>query len=231
MSRSGIFRIVGVCAGAAVVALAGPAWSQIAVFDAGNYAQNVLSAARALQQIENQITSLQNQAQMLLNQARNLSPLSFSALGALQSDMGQVNGLLAQAGRVANDVVAIQSAFARDYSGAGSDAALATSAVARLQNTLDAFQHVLAVQATVAGTVASTEGQASALVRQSQGAVGALQTEQAGNQLLAVQAKQLADLTAILSAASRAQALDAAGRAASAADARTRFQRFLGGAP
>src|SRR5258708_11146974 len=32
-------------------------------------------AARALQQINNQITSLQNQTQMLLNQARNLTSL------------------------------------------------------------------------------------------------------------------------------------------------------------
>ena len=32
-------------------------------------------AARALEQINNQITSLQNQAQMLINQARNLASL------------------------------------------------------------------------------------------------------------------------------------------------------------
>ena len=35
--------------------------AQSIVFDPSNYAQNVLTAARALQQINNQITSLQNQ--------------------------------------------------------------------------------------------------------------------------------------------------------------------------
>ena len=46
---------------------------QLIVFDPNNYAQNVLTAARELQQINNQITSLQNQAQMLINQAK-ISP-------------------------------------------------------------------------------------------------------------------------------------------------------------
>jgi P-type conjugative transfer protein TrbJ len=47
-----------------------PSLAQVVVFDPNNYAQNVLTAARALQQINNQITSLQNQTQMLINQAR-----------------------------------------------------------------------------------------------------------------------------------------------------------------
>jgi P-type conjugative transfer protein TrbJ len=50
-----------------------PASAQLVVFDPNNYAQNVLTAARALQQINNQIASLQNQAQMLINQAKNLA--------------------------------------------------------------------------------------------------------------------------------------------------------------
>ena len=63
--------------------LATPAHALI-VFDPSNYAQNVLTAARSLQQITNQITSLQNQAQMLINQARNLASLPYSSLQQLQ---------------------------------------------------------------------------------------------------------------------------------------------------
>ncbi len=37
------------------------------VFDPSNYAQNVRTAARSLEQITHQITSLQNEAQMLIN--------------------------------------------------------------------------------------------------------------------------------------------------------------------
>ncbi|MEE3154480.1 MAG: DUF4141 domain-containing protein, partial [Pseudomonadota bacterium] len=39
--------------------LTSPAHAQWTVFDPSNYAQNVLTAARTLQQINNQITSLQ----------------------------------------------------------------------------------------------------------------------------------------------------------------------------
>jgi P-type conjugative transfer protein TrbJ len=54
------------------------------VYDPSNYAQNVIQAARALDQINNQVTSLQNQTQMLLNQARNLANLPQSSLQQLQ---------------------------------------------------------------------------------------------------------------------------------------------------
>ncbi len=64
--------------------LIAPAAAQWTVFDPSNYVQNVLSAGRALQQINNQITSLQNEATMLINKARNLSSLPYSSLQQLQ---------------------------------------------------------------------------------------------------------------------------------------------------
>ena len=57
----------------AIVSAVSSSSAQLIVFDPNNYAQNVLTAARELQQINNQITSLQNQAQMLINQAKNLA--------------------------------------------------------------------------------------------------------------------------------------------------------------
>src|SRR5258707_118441 len=74
-----------------------PARAQSIVFDPNNYVQNVLTAARALQQINNQITSLQNQAQMLINQARNLANLPYSSLHQLQLSIQRTQQLLAQA--------------------------------------------------------------------------------------------------------------------------------------
>ena len=72
--------------GALVIAIACaalPTSAQLIVFDPNNYAQNVLTAARELQQINNQITSLHNQAQMLINQAKNLASLPYSSLQQL----------------------------------------------------------------------------------------------------------------------------------------------------
>src|SRR3546814_15820630 len=49
----------------------------------------------------------------------------------------------------------------------------------------------------------------------------------AGNQLLALQAQQLADLTAVVAANGRAQSLSEAERAAAAAQGREQRRRFL----
>ena len=54
-----------------------------------------------------------------------------------------------------------------------------------------------------------------------------MQAALAGNQLLALQSQQLADLTATLAAFARAQSLDAANAAAAKAQAREQLRRFL----
>src|SRR5271165_6365790 len=78
--------------------------AQWIVFDPNNFSQNVLTAARELQQINNQIVSLQNEAQMLINQSRNLASLPFSSLQALQSSIQRTQQLLSQAQNIAYNV-------------------------------------------------------------------------------------------------------------------------------
>src|SRR6516164_1780706 len=94
--------------------------AQQIVFDPNNYAQNVLTAARALQQINNQIVSLQNQAQMLINQARNLATLPFSSLLQLEQSILRTQQLLAEAQRIAYDIQQIDRAFSTTYAPASS---------------------------------------------------------------------------------------------------------------
>ena len=70
------------------------------VIDPTNLAQNILTAARTLEMINNQITQLQNEAQMLINQGRNLANLPHSSLARLRSIMQQTEDLLGEAQRV-----------------------------------------------------------------------------------------------------------------------------------
>ena len=111
-SRSRAARFAAALIAAPVAALpmvlAPPAHAQWTVFDPTNYAQNVLQAARALEQINNQITSLQNEAQMLINQARNLTSLPYSSLQQLQQAVGRTQSLLQQAQNIAFDVQQIR---------------------------------------------------------------------------------------------------------------------------
>src|SRR5215510_8892288 len=120
-----------------------PASAQMIVYDPFNYAQNVLTAARALQQINNQITSLQNQAQMLINQAKNLATLPFSSLLQLEQSILRTQQLLAQAQRIAYDIQQIDRAFSTTYapaSSSSSDQALVANAQTRWQNAVAGLQ-------------------------------------------------------------------------------------------
>ncbi|MBL8577876.1 MAG: P-type conjugative transfer protein TrbJ [Mesorhizobium sp.] len=200
------------------------------VFDPSNYAQNVIQAARALQQITNQITSLQNEAQSLINQARNLTSLPYSSLQQLQQSVQRTQQLLQQAQNVAYDVQQIDRLFQQKYgnvSMSASDSQLVSDARSRWQNTVGGLQDAMKVQAGVVGNIDTNRAQMSALVGSSQSATGALQATQAGNQLLALQAQQLADLTAVVAANGRAQALTEAERAAAAEQGREQRRRFL----
>jgi P-type conjugative transfer protein TrbJ len=207
-----------------------PAAAQWVVYDPTNYVQNVLSAARALEQINNQIQSLQNEAQMLINQARNLASLPYSSLQQLQQSVQRTQALLGQAQRIAFDVQQIDQAFQRQYGNISlstSDQRLVSDARSRWQNTVGGLQDALRVQAGVVGNIDTNRAEMAALIGQSQGATGALQATQAGNQLLALQAQQLADLVAVVAANGRAQALVDAERAAAAEQGREQRRRFL----
>jgi len=213
-----------------IAGTASPTSAQLIVFDPNNYAQNVLTAARALQQINNQITSLQNQAQMLINQAKNLASLPYSSLQQLEQSIQRTQQLLGQAQRITYDIKQIDRAFSTTYAPAStseSDQALIANAQTRWQNSVAGLQDALRVQATVVGNLDTHRKEMSALVSSSQGATGALQASQAVNQLLGLQAQQLADLTAAVAAQGRAQNLETAQRTAAQDQGREQLRRFL----
>ena len=227
--------VAGVLATSGVIGItaATPAYAQFGgiVYDPTNYAQNVLTAARSLQQINNQIQQIQNQATSLLNEARNLTSLPFSQLQQLQSQFQRTQQLLSEAQRIAYDVRSIDQAFSQRYRGtnlSGSDQSLVADARSRWEASVGAFEDALKVQAGVVGNIEGARTTMDSLVSASQSATGALQAAQAGNQLLALQSQQLADLTAAVAAQGRAQALESARQAAEEAEGRERFRRFMG---
>ena len=210
--------------------LTGPAHAWRIVYDPSNYAQNVLTAARTLEQINNQITSLQNEAQMLINQARDLASLPYSSLQQLQQNVQQTQQLLAAAQNIAFNVQNIDQMFQQDYGNlslSATDAQMVADARSRWENTVGGLQDAMRVQAGVVGNIDSNRSEMATLVGESQNAVGALQATQAGNQLLALQSQQLSDLIAVISANGRADALMEAERATAAEQGRIQRERFL----
>src|SRR5258708_1449900 len=82
---------------ALAIGSAPPAAAQAVVFDPSNYSQNILTAARALQQINNQIRSLQNQALMLVNSTRNVTSLPTSIAGQLKANIDDIHRFMGDA--------------------------------------------------------------------------------------------------------------------------------------
>ncbi|MFC3784721.1 P-type conjugative transfer protein TrbJ [Sphingopyxis italica] len=214
--------------------LAVPASAQLGgiVHDPRNYSQNILTAARTLEQINNQIKQLQNQATSLMNEAKNLNSLPTSTLGTLEAQVDQTRQLLAQAEGIAFNVSDIQKGFEARYKGGaltGSAAEMVANAEARWKDSVGAFEDAMKVQAGIVTNMGRTRTSISTIVGASQSATGALQAAQAGNQLLAIQSQQIADLAAVMSAQGRAEMLDAARAAAAEAEGRERFRRFRKG--
>jgi len=199
----------------------GPAGGQVIVYDPSNYVQNVLQAARALQQINNQITSLQNQTRMLLNQARNLASLPYSSLVAIEQSIARTQQLINQAQRLAYNINQIDQAFQRTYPQTypswTSSQQLVGDAQTRWQNSLAAHQDALRIQAGVVQAFDTTRIETN----------GLLQANQSGNQLIALQTRQLVDLTALIAAQSRAQSLEGARLIANQEQARVQLNQFL----
>jgi type IV secretion system protein TrbJ len=208
-----------------------PARAQWIVFDPNNYVQNVMTAARELQQINNEIQSLENQATSLINQAKNLASLPYSSLAQLEASIQRTQQLLAQAQRIAYDVTTIDQAFTQvypqSYSSSTSSQQLVADAQTRWQNSLAGFQDAMRVQAGVVQNLDTTRTQIDALVSSSQAASGALQAAQSGNQLVAIQTKQLADLTAVMAAIARAQSLEGARTVENQEQAQQQITNFL----
>ncbi len=219
-------------AAASLIALAPDAHAQKIVFDPSNFSQNVLTAARTLEQINNQIRQLQNEAQMLANQARNLTSLNFSALGELRAALSATNQLIQQGQGLAFNVAQMDMDFRRlhpqSYSAAISGTQMATDARTRWTNSLEALRTAAKVQSQAVQNFTSDERTLTDLVNRSQSAAGALQAMQTTNQLLALQSRQAMQAQQLQITQDRAVALEQARQVAVQERAREVRRRFQG---
>lgn len=217
----------------AVIVPVAPAHA-IVVFDPSNYAQNVLTAARTLQQINNQIQALQNQASMLTNMAKHLQRLDFSSLTQITRSMQRIGTLMNQADGIAFDLASTDEALRQQFP-AVFDTALSTNEIvtqarARFQASMQGYRQTMRVQAQVVENIGADAELLGELVTQSQSATGSLQATQATNQLIALSTKQQFQIQQMMAAQYRADALERARQQQAMEAARERTKRFIGSA-
>ena len=223
--------VIGIC----VVLPLQPAAAALPVFDVTNYSQNLLQAARALDQINNQVKSLQNEASMLQNMAKNLETLDFPQLQRITSAMQRIDQLMDQAQGIQFKVDGLDQQVRNLFPGALTQMLTSDRRVAEARARLDAataaYRQAMGVQAQVAQNVEEDAGLLNELAANSQGAVGALQVGQAANQLLALSVKQQLQLQNLVASEYREAAIERARRAQAEEDGRAMTRRFLDGKP
>jgi P-type conjugative transfer protein TrbJ len=204
----------------------------IVVFDPSNYSQNILTAARSLQQINNQIRMLQNQAQSLINEAHNLTTIGFPEITTLQRTVERIDQLMGQAQgiqfHVANVDQQFRSLFPSSFDAAVTNDTHVADARSRLDTSVAAYKQTMSVQAQVVENIAADETTLNGIVARSQGAEGALQVSQATNQLLAMVAKQQFQIEHLMAAQYRANAIARANGDQAQIDAQGVTAKFLG---
>jgi len=206
--------------------------SALTVFDPLNYQENLLSAARALEQINNQVRLLQGQAQMLLKMDQNLLRLGSTMSPDLLRSLGDIQTHLRAGEGIALQLRATEAAYDRLFP---KQVSLALSADDMLRNAkvrwdeqYAALRRAALLQGRIAdGIEIDTRLLGDAMAR-SRGAAGALEVAQAGNELTALNVKQALALQGLLAAQHRAATIATARELAAEEEGKQRFKSFLG---
>ncbi|HCK84687.1 MAG TPA: P-type conjugative transfer protein TrbJ [Hyphomonadaceae bacterium] len=184
----------------AMLLAAPPARAQWTVYDPTNFAQNLLSAARALEQIRNQIAQIEQAAAMLRTNPLQLSPELSQSIGQARELFSAAQGLAFEIDGLSEDLRTLYpetwEEFDLERIGEQSDNWLAESRAS--------LERAMAAEAGAVRSIERAQGHIERALQsssQSEGQTGAIQ---AGNQLLGIQASQLAEIHALLIAQGRA---------------------------
>jgi P-type conjugative transfer protein TrbJ len=161
------------------VAWASPCHAQLTVFDPANYQQNLLSALRALDAVNNQVRQLQNEAQMLLRMDRHLQGLPGSISPQLSQVLSQMQRQLSSGDAIALKVQETDTAFARLFPNTFADTLTSDDIVrqsgARWDETHAAFKRAALLQGQITESTTADSRLLTDILSRSEGSVGALQ--------------------------------------------------------
>ena len=201
------------------------------VFDPRNYVQNLYTASHSLIQIRQQVQELQNQARMLVGQAKDLTSLDYNAQADLAQILRQMSALNAQAQNVSYQVERtkrlMQAQYPKDYAKLSKQQVLST-AETQWDNARTAFEDSIVLQSHIISNMKADTHTLDQLLSKSQSATGNLSVNQAGNQLLALLITQIMHMQQMDAVQDRALALDHARRLAIEKESRQQHKRFVG---
>lgn len=201
------------------------------VIDPTNLVQNTYTAARELQQINNQIQQLQNEARILVNQAEDLKNLDYESEEHIRRVLERIETLMRRADEITYEVEQSERAYAErfpdSYEALTRDEIVMT-ALNQWEISRSAFSDAILVQSGIVTGIVESRDTLTDLVGASQSATGNLAAVQAGNQLTALSVEQQMQMQQLMAAQYRAEGLEAARRAAIDEQSREFHRRFMG---
>lgn len=184
----------------AALLIATPASAQRIVYDPTNYAQNLLSATRALEQIRNQIRQIDQATAMLRQNPLQLSPELSQSISEARALFDAAQGLAFEVTQVGEDIRTLYPETWEDFDLERvldqSDQWLAQSRAS--------VERAMEAEARAVQAIERTQGRIDRALASSSDAEGQTGAIQAGNQLLGIQASQLAEIQSLLVAQGRA---------------------------
>ena len=177
-----------------------PATAQMAVYDPAVHAQSVLSAARALEQIRHQIAAIEQQARMLERSQLDLSPELTQSIRSARDLFTEAEALAFDIGRIGRDIEAL---YPETWEAYDLESVLAQSQRWRAASRAS-LARAMAAEARAAKSIDDTGTRLQSALGASQAAEGQTGAIQAGNQLEALSAAQLAEIHSLLVVQGRA---------------------------
>lgn len=230
-------RIVSVILGAMALCYlsAGPADALFGVgdvvIDPTNLVQNINTAVNTLEQINNQVAQLQNEAQMLIDSAENLARLDASSIDELRRILERIDDLMREGDEITYEVAESERRYEENFPESYDDLTneeIVVRAAHQWKLSHSTFGNAIRIQSSIVTSIAESKETLTTLVSHSQEAVGNLQVSQAGNQLLALGVEQQMQMQQLMASQYRMIAVEEARRAAIEEQARIRHTRFKG---
>lgn len=231
-------RVISICISAAALGLTAPLPASAffggvggVVIDPTNLVQNTNSAINTLQQINNQIRQLQNEAQMLIDSADNLARLDQSSIDELHRILERIDGLMKQGDDLTYEVATSEQRYEEEFPESYSNLTnqeIVVQAMDQWKMARRSFGNAIRVQSGIVTSIAESKETLTRIVSQSQEAAGNLEVNQAGNQLIALSVEQQMQMQQLMAAQYRMSAVEHARRAAIEEQARVRHERFKG---
>lgn len=176
----------------------------ITVIDPSNLAQNILQVNHMIAQVRNQVQQIEQATAMLRSNPLQLSPELSQSISEARALFESVQGVAFEANRLGE---ALRTLYPETWEEFDLDQVLSQSD-AWMGESRASLERAMEAQARASERLGQTQARIERVLQSSAGSQGQTGAIQAGNQLLGIQASQLADIHALLIAQGRALATE-----------------------